>query len=146
MSWPLVIAITLLFFYRPIFNLLEKFSSNNIQKAKIGPFEIQESEQAYVESLKLLLTSLVTEGELSHLQQLNDDKDSPLFKNAVGFREELKRLAALGFINVKTDFEKLPEEGELEQYIELTEKGKKYLTLRENILINQSSSEKAEEE
>lgn len=139
LSWPLVIAIALLFFYRPIFNLLEKFSSNNIQKAKIGPFEIEESEKTYVESLKLLLTSFVTDRELSHLQQLSHDDEAP-YTNAADLKLDLKRLMTLGFINAKTDLEQLPPEGELSRHVILTEKGKKYLTLRESLVTSQSSS------
>lgn len=144
-SWPLVIIIVLLFFYRPVFNLLEKFSSNNIQKAKIGPFEIEESEQAYVESLKLLLTSLVTENEFNYLKQLNTEQESVPYDGAANLRTELERLSHLGFINTKTDLAELPPSGELERHIELTEKGKKYLTLRDNLLANQSSDQDQED-
>ncbi|MGB3202909.1 MAG: hypothetical protein WBA99_18525 [Nodosilinea sp.] len=145
LSWPLVIAIALLFFYRPIFNLLEKFSSNNIQKAKIGPFEIEGSEKTYVESLKLLLTSFVTDRELSRLQQLNDE-ESTAYQDAADLRDDLKRLIALGFINAETDLEQLPQEGELGHHLKLTENGKKYLTLRESLLTSQPSSAEDKEE
>lgn len=140
LSWPLVITVALLFFYQPIFRLLEKFSNNNIQKAKIGPFEIEESEQAYVESLKLLLTSLVSENELNHLQQLNNEKESVPYESDTNLSAGLKRLSTLGFINAKTDLDQIPQEGELNHHVELTEKGKKYLTLRDNLLADQSSS------
>ncbi|PSN14892.1 hypothetical protein C7293_09665 [filamentous cyanobacterium CCT1] len=140
-SWPLVIAIVVLFFYRPLFNLLEKFSSNNIQKAKIGPFEIEESEQAYVESLKLLLTSLVTDNELNYLKQLNTDQASVPYDNTSNIKSEIERLSHLGFIDPKTALDQLPTEGELEQHVELTEKGRKYLTLRDNLVTNQSSKQ-----
>lgn len=145
LSWPLVIVIVLLFFYRPLFNLLEKFSSNNIQKAKIGPFEIEESEQAYVESLKMLLTTLVTDNELNHLKQLNTDQESVPYDNAASLKAELERLSHLGFINPKTDLNQLPSEGELDHHVELTEKGKKYLTLRDNLITNQSSKQEQDD-
>ncbi|MBE9158063.1 hypothetical protein IQ265_14685 [Nodosilinea sp. LEGE 06152] len=144
-SWPLVIVIVLVFFYRPLFNLLEKFSSNNIQKAKIGPFEIEESEQAYVESLKLLLTSLVNDNEFDYLKQLNTDQGSVSYDGSNNLKAELERLSHLGFINAKTDLNQLPSAGELNHYIELTEKGKKYLTLRDNLVANQSSEQGQEE-
>ncbi|MGG6242451.1 hypothetical protein ACQ4N7_27875 [Nodosilinea sp. AN01ver1] len=140
-SWPLVIAVVLIFFYRPLFDLLEKFSSNNIQKAKIGPFEIEESEQAYVESLKLLLTSLVTKNEFNYLKQLNTDQAATPYDNVADLKSGLERLSHLEFVKVKTAMDQLPSAGDLEQHVELTEKGKKYLALRDNLVTNQSSSQ-----
>jgi hypothetical protein len=145
LSWPLVITVALLFFYRPLFRLLEKFSRNNIQKAKIGPFEIEESEQTYAESIKLLLTSFVSEEELDHLQQLNNEKESVPYDSGTSISADLKRLSTLGFINAKTDLDQLPHEGELNHHVELTEKGKKYLTLRDNLVTSQLSNQDQEE-
>lgn len=145
LSWPLVIIVALLFFYRPLFDLLEKFSSNNIQKAKIGPFEIEEAEQAYGEALKLLLTSLVSEQELNRLKQLNAEDDSVPYENTTDLIMELKRLAVLNFIAAKTHLDQLPREGDLKHHIELTSKGKQYLRLRDNLLAEQTASAEQKE-
>ncbi|MBD2111991.1 MULTISPECIES: hypothetical protein [Cyanophyceae] len=136
-SWPLLITVVLILFYKPLFNLLEQISNQNIQKAKIGPFEIEEAEQPYVESIQLLLTSLVSEDELNHLQQLNSGGESTSYEGTTEFTTELKRLSSLGFINLKVDLDKMPKSGELKQQVELTEKGKQYLTLRDSLLAEQ---------
>ena len=141
-SWPLVIALVLVFFRKPVFDLLEKVAGNNIQKAKIGPIEIEEAKQTYVESLRLLLTSFVSPGELKQLQQLDDldrnDNDSFHYKVTPGFTESLKRLQTLGFIESKIDLDELPERGHLNQHVKLTEKGRKYLYLRDELLHDDS--------
>lgn len=129
LSWPLVIALVLVFFRKPLFNLLEKFSGNNVQKAKLGPLEIEEAKQTYVESLHLLLTSLVSSNELEQLQQLDDldgdgNNDSFAYEITPDFTEALKRLQTLGFIEAKTTLNELPETGRLAQYVKLAEKGK----------------------
>lgn len=140
LSWPLVITVVLLLFYKPLFNLLEKFSNNNIQKAKIGPFEIEEAEQPYAESLKLLLTSLVSEQELNHLKQLDTEDDSVPYENTTDLSVELKRLSTLNFIAAKSHLDQLPREGDLKHHIELTSKGKQYLRLRDNLSADQTAS------
>lgn len=145
LSWPLAITVALLFFYKPLYNLLDKFSSNNIQKAKIGPFEIEEAEQNYVESLKLLLTSLVSEKELSHLKQLNTEEDSVPYENTADLVVELKRLSTLNFVAAKSHLDQLPKEGDLKHHIELTPKGKQYLRLRDNLLADQPVSAEQKE-
>ncbi|WP_035992399.1 hypothetical protein [Leptolyngbya sp. KIOST-1] len=138
LSWPLLITVVLLFFYRPLFSLLEKFSNSNIQKAKIGPVELEESKQTYVESLKLLLTSFVSESELHHLQQLDTDQDAESFDHSADLIGDLKRLTSLGFVSAKSDLDQLPEGGNLTQHVNLTPQGKKYLALRESLLADES--------
>lgn len=140
LSWPLVITVSLLLFYKPLFSLLDKFSSNNIQKAKIGPFEIEEAEQSYAEALKLLLTSLISEQELNHLKQLDTEDDSVPYENTTDLITELKRLSTLNFIAAKSHLDQLPQKGELKHHIELTSRGKQYLRLRDNLLADQTAS------
>lgn len=145
LSWPLLISVVLLFFHRPLFSLLDQLSSQNIQKAKIGPFEIEEAEQPYVEAVKLLLTCFISADELNHLRQLDNGEDSVPYESGTDLSVELKRLSGLGFIQARTDLDELPQEGDLNHYIELTEKGKEYLTLYDSFLANQSSSAEKEE-
>jgi hypothetical protein len=145
LSWPLVITVALLFFYRPLYDLLDKFSSNNIQKAKIGPIEIEEAEQTYVESLKFLLTSFVSEQELNHLKQLNTEGDSVPYESTTDLIMELKRLSTLNFIAAKSHLDQLPKEGDLKHHIELTSKGKQYLRLRDNLSDDQTDSAEQKE-
>lgn len=141
LSWPLVIAIVLVFFYKPVFALLEKFSGQKIQKAKIGPFEIEETEQAYGESLKLLMTSLISENELNHLRQLKENKESIPYESSPDLIVDLQRLNHLGFINSKLDLHELPDQGDLRRHLELTEKGEQYLALRHNLVASHSTEE-----
>jgi hypothetical protein len=44
--------------------LLEKVAGQNVQKATIGPFEIEDAKQLYVEPFKLLMASFVTDNAL----------------------------------------------------------------------------------
>ncbi|MGP1386553.1 MAG: hypothetical protein ACTS2F_23545 [Thainema sp.] len=139
LSWPLVIALVLVFFRKPLFNLLEKVSGNNVQKAKIGPFEIEEAKQTYVESLKLLLTSFVSPNELKQLQQLDEEngdgrKNSLHYEITPECKGALKRLQTIDFLEVRTNLDELPETGQLNQHVKLTEKGKRYLYLRDDLL------------
>lgn len=145
LSWPLVIVLVLVVFRKPLFNLLEKFSGNNVQKAKLGPFEIEEAKQTYVESLHLLLTSLVSSDELEQLQQLDrldgdNNNNSFAYEITPDFTKALKRLQTLGFIEAKTTLNELPETGHLDQHVKLTEKGKKYLYLRDDLLHDDLSA------
>lgn len=141
LSWPLLIAVVLIFFRQPIFGLLERISDRNVQKAKIGPFEIEDTKQLYVDSLKLLFTSLISDKELNHLQQLNGQQDSYPYRSSPKLIEEIKNLHSLGFISTTTDLKELPDEGDFKHHLELTEKSKKYLALREKLLENQLEQE-----
>lgn len=141
LSWPLVIAVVLIFFRRPIFNLLERISDRNVQKAKIGPFEIEDTKQLYIDSLKLLFTSLISEEELNHLQKIKGEQASYPYKSSPKLIGEIKNLHTLGFIATTTDLDELPEKGDLGEHLELTEKSKKYLALREKLLESQIEKE-----
>lgn len=137
LSWPLVISLVLIFFRQPIFNLLERISDRNVQKAKIGPFEIEDTKQLYVDSLKLLFTSLISETELNHLQRLNREQDAYPYRSSPQLIEEIKNLHTLGFISTNTDISELPDKGDFKHHLELTDKSKKYLALREKLLESQ---------
>lgn len=140
LSWPLLAVVVLLFFYKPLFKLLEKVSGQDIQKAKIGPIEIEEAEQSYLEALKLLLESFITEDELHQMQQLNNPETTVPYDSTRAFTRGLRHLHTVGFISVKTELDALPQQGNLKPLVELTGKGQKYLSLRENLLNKQDDS------
>jgi hypothetical protein len=141
LSWPFVIAFTIAIFYRPLFKLLDKVSSQEVQEAKIGPFEIKETERAYVESLQLLLVSLTTTEEIEYLQKLNEEENIFPFDRNQRLLSVLKRLHSIDFIQSPEDLDKLPDQGNLKDYVELTEKGRKYLMLRDQLAVNTSNRE-----
>lgn len=141
LSWPLVIAAALALFYRPLFKLLEKASDRKVQKAKIGPFEIEETEQPYIEALKILFTSFVSQSEFKHLQQLDEPDNSFFHQHSSDFISELEHLHALGFIAAKTPLSQLPEDDDLKHHLELTAKGKKYLILHDQIMADSSKGQ-----
>ena len=130
LSWPLVIAAIIALFYRPLFKLLEKASNQEVQKAKIGPFEIEETEQPYLESLELFLTSFISTEEMDYLQRLNEKGHDFPYNHSQNLLSTLKRLHTIEFIRSRDDLDQLPEQGNLRDHIELTEKGGKYLNLR----------------
>jgi hypothetical protein len=136
-SWPLLVAAVVALFYRPLFKLLEKASDQEVQKAKIGPFEIEETEEPYVESLKLLLVSFISKEEMKYLRKLDDQEHASPFERSHALLSALKRLHSIEFIQSKDDLDQLPEQGDLKSHIELTEKGRKYLILREQLVINE---------
>jgi hypothetical protein len=142
LSWPLLIVVALLFFYKPIFALLDHLANQNIQKAKIGPFEIEEASQPYLESLKLLLSSFVTDDELAYLQQLNREDTAAPYDDASALHPPLYHLSALGLIEPKTDLDDLPVQGDLSHHVILTRKGKTYLSLHHNLVEGNPQSTK----
>lgn len=140
LSWPLLAVVVLLFFYKPLFKLLEKVSGQDIQKAKIGPIEIEEAEQSYLEALKLLLESFITEDELHQMQQLNNPETTVPYDSTRAFIQGLQHLQAVGFINVKTELDALPQQENLKPLVNVTDKGQKYLSLRESLLNQQEEA------
>lgn len=137
LSWPLVIVIIIALFYRPLFNLLEKASGQEVQNAKIGPFEIEDTEPSYIESLKLLLNSLTS--TMEYLEKLNKRDTAPFERNH-RLLLTLKQLCRIKFIRSKNDLYQLPEQGDLKNHIELTKKGEKYLVLHDQLAVNEPNN------
>jgi hypothetical protein len=138
LSWPLVIAFALLFFHRPLFNLLKRVSDQNVQKAKIGPLEIEEIDQPYVKSLKLLLTSFVSTKEMECLKKLDQKEGALSYDSDPLYLTAARRLHDIDFIKTKGDLDEIPDQGDLQNHAELTEKGKDYLKLYDH--FSRSSS------
>lgn len=86
------------------------------------------------EDKKLFYQSLVDENELKHLQELASDRDDIEYEfNYPSFKQELRRLHALGFIANKPEkhISWMKNKGNLRDYVEITERGREFLKLRE---------------
>lgn len=78
-----------------------------------------------------LINNLLSDFELKHLQKLASDQPFP-FKRQRDFEQELRHLRAFGFIENlpgKT-ISKMPETGNLKDYLQITEQGREYLQKR----------------
>ncbi|MBV8882497.1 MAG: hypothetical protein JO235_00640 [Chroococcidiopsidaceae cyanobacterium CP_BM_RX_35] len=78
--------------------------------------------------------SLVDENELKHLQRLASSKEDLDYElKYPSFQQELRRLRALGFIANQPGkhIGWMKYKGNLRDYVEITERGKEYLKLRE---------------
>lgn len=130
-SWPFVILMAALYFRQPLLKLLENVAATNINKAKIGPVELQE-DQVQTQQLQFLITCLVTDPELAHLNQLNG-ADPVLYEKTTFLIAELQRLWSLALIQVEGALEDLPAKGDLKDFVHITERGKQYLDIRQEV-------------
>jgi hypothetical protein len=91
-----------------------------------------EQQMAQNESQKEnLVNSLLSDYELMHLEKLASDQ-AFMFKKQRDFEQELRHLRAFGFIGNlpgKT-ISKMPETGNLKDYLQITERGREYLLKR----------------
>jgi hypothetical protein len=94
--------------------------------------------QEEVDSLRFLISGFVTEWELTHLKTLAGDAPFD-YKRASGnddrFINEIIRLRDFGLIAKRIDYAlyDIPLSGDLKQYVEITERGKTYLKLRQQL-------------
>ncbi|MBD0334063.1 MAG: hypothetical protein ICV62_01110 [Cyanobacteria bacterium Co-bin13] len=131
-SWPFVILLAILIFRQPLLKVLENFSETNINKAKIGPVEIQEDLTPQSKNVEFIINSFVTDYEFDHLRKL-EGPDPFFYKKTDHFSNELKRLCTLGLIKSVQPIENLPADGDLRETVEITEQGKQYLHMRQEI-------------
>ena len=78
-----------------------------------------------------LINSLLSDFELKHLENLASDQPFP-FKRQRDFEQQLRHLRAFGFIENlpgKT-ISKMPESGNLKDYLQITQQGREYLQKR----------------
>ncbi|HEY9636453.1 MAG TPA: hypothetical protein V6D14_23825 [Coleofasciculaceae cyanobacterium] len=82
---------------------------------------------------KQQITSLLDENELKHLKRLASDQTYLDYVKQQNFKQELRRLRTLGLIETcpGKQIGLIPEQGNLRDYVKLTERGKQYLTRRE---------------
>jgi DNA-binding PadR family transcriptional regulator len=77
---------------------------------------------------------LLSDYELQHLKKLASNTAFPYSKRRV-FQQELRHLRALGFIEALPDkhISSMSEKGDLRDYVKITEQGKDYLQLKEEL-------------
>jgi hypothetical protein len=78
-----------------------------------------------------LINNLVSNFELKHLEKLASDQ-AFFYKRQRDFEQELRHLRAFGFIeNLQgKTISKMPESGNLKDYLQITEQGREYLQKR----------------
>ncbi len=78
-----------------------------------------------------LINNLVSDFELKHLEKLASHQVFPFTRQRV-FEQELRHLRAFGFIeNLQgKKISKMPESGNLKDYLQITEQGRQYLQKR----------------
>lgn len=137
-SWPFVIFWIVWYFRRPLLRLLENFSYSDINKAKIGPVEILEDKPSELKNLRFLIDGFVTEQELDHLHQINGTVPFN-HEQTDYFVDELKRLCSLGLVKAEGSLEHLSAEKDLRSVVQITDRGKQYLDLRQQIDASEST-------
>ena len=94
--------------------------------------------QEQVEGLRFLVSGFVTEWELDHLKKLEGGASFE-YRRSLGhddrFTGELIRLRDFGLIKTRDGqgVRHLPESGDLKRYIEITDRGRTYLRLRNSM-------------
>ena len=80
---------------------------------------------------KQQIASLLDENELKHLRRLASDQPYLDYVKQQSFKQELRRLRTLGFIESYSGktITSMPNQGSLRDYVKLTYRGKEYLTL-----------------
>lgn len=149
-SWPVVGFIAVIILRKPLTTIIRQFSEGNITRAKLGPLEIerqiegikstlqvqqveQQKQKSEIDSLRFLIGNFVTEAELKHLEKLAANRPFP-FDKAPYFEVELRRLRSLGLIRNFADksISGMPQQGNLQDYFAITDRGREYLELRRN--------------
>ena len=98
----------------------------------------QEEQKNDIESLKFLISHFVTDDEYKHLRKLADNKDFPYIRGPETsfFHRELHRLRSFGLIEghhgkgIRT---LMNQGGDLKDHFRITDVGRKYLDLRDEI-------------
>lgn len=85
--------------------------------------------------VKQQIASLLDENELNHIKRLASNQPYLDYVKQQSFKQELRRLRTLGFIDTYPgkSIGSMPEQGNLRDYVKLTERGKEYLNLIEPI-------------
>lgn len=103
-------------------------------KVEFRKLETEQQQQRHeIETLRFLITHFITDFELQHLTQLATGDAFRYDKND-RFVTELRRLRELGFIRMKPPeiaLRDLPSTGDLRTFIEITDRGREYLALRD---------------
>jgi hypothetical protein len=116
-------------------------------KVKFREIEtVQKHQQTEIESLKFLLSHFLTGHELTHPQKLERGSPFPFIRapETSFFVAELRRLRALGMVlgrPGKGIRSLLTEGGDVKEHFEITERGREYLKLRQEIDAERSESD-----
>jgi hypothetical protein len=111
----------------------------SIEISGLGKIELKVDEvKEQVESLKFLVAGFVSQFELQHLQKLAANEPFYYEKGPNKddrFINEIVRLKEFGLVRKLIDHSlyDIPLSGDLKQYVVLTDRGRKYLELREKM-------------
>jgi hypothetical protein len=117
-----------------------------IEVTGVGKLELQVQQvrekqavlQQEVDALRFLLTGFVTDWELAHLKKLAEPTPFA-YQRGSGkddrFVNELIRLRDFGLISKRIEYSlwDIPLSGDLKEYVRLSDRGRAYLNLREQI-------------
>lgn len=83
---------------------------------------------------KEIYTTIINEHELKHLQRLVSHESYLKYVKRESFKQELRRLRTLGFIESHPNkhIGSMPREGNLRDYVKITERGQEYLEIISN--------------
>lgn len=106
-------------------------NSGLIQRQVLAPLE-QVTANSLLPNSELLVKNLLNPYEWEHLKKLALNVPFP-YKKQYEFEVELRRLRTLGFIQTKPGktIRGVSAEGDLRDYLEITERGRDYIELRE---------------
>ena len=106
-------------------------NSGLIQRQVLAPLE-QVTANGLLPDAGFLVKNLLNPYEWEHLKKLAIGVPFP-YKKQYEFEVELRRLRTLGFIQTKPGktIRGIPDEGDLRDYLEITERGRDYISLRE---------------
>lgn len=122
-----------------------------LQNLQIQVDEVKEKEamlRSEVDALRFLLSGFVTEWELVHLQKLANPEPFA-YQRGPGkndrFVAEIIRLRDLGLISKRIEYSlwDIPLSGDLQQYVALTDRGRTYLALRDQMAPIHATCENA---
>lgn len=94
----------------------------------------QVRQQAEIDTLRFILSHLITRHELSHLSKLAYGEPFPYTKTKL-FTTELRQLRALGFIENHPGkyISSMPHKGDVKDFFKITPRGEQYLQLKEQL-------------
>jgi len=87
---------------------------------------------------KQLYVSLIQKYELEQLKRLASDEPELVYELSKTLKQELRRLRALGFIESLPNkhISSMKSQGDLRDYVKITERGKEYLQLVEEVRLD----------
>lgn len=87
---------------------------------------------------KQLYVSLIHKYELEQLKRLASDQPELVYELSKTLKQELRRLRALGFIESLPNkhISSMKSQGDLRDYVKITERGKEYLQLVEEVRLD----------